>query len=590
MVLSRLYTTFLLLALALSSLVLPPALYAGDVLPASNEQEVTPETTATTAKPWQKKKKKKPTIAQSWKKVFTGDWASLNRYDNRNLMMSAVVFGSVYTLYYYCLRSPVPAANPNPQPNGQNKQIQNRQNGQNGKLQTGGKKKKRQPAPTAQDNMPENEEDIDDEILTPLDTDLIDFIDAIPKHAIPCIHQGPGTLTCGNHAFINTKWILEQLENFPNTQSQELGIILAHSTMPAFIQQEIAQHDQIVSQNRTSEIWKAYIVRQLTNSLAKPQSTWQWFAALFGLGESLRPEDRRTIDNVANLLHNITYTQKRSIDFSNGNSIVTIESIKGGLSPDIDATPLIVGKDKKGATPEEKAANTATAKRQCKNILDRIDLNAWQKNIGDQLMASDAMLKKAMSALPRGRDLDSAEIGSLVGHNKLSAIFTTKIKRDANGKPITDDIDNQVPHFVDQYNNPTDINNKILIIENSIQLLIKGATPFNNLKAVKLACANNNDFCFGFILRLSDPYHDYERLKTITDTTPFEKRHAIIAPMVNQDVRGSTRHWISVVLHRINGQNHYYVTDSMDASGTTKPKDRVDVRILIEALETDNSY
>ncbi len=54
---------------------------------------------------WQKKKKKKPTIVQSWKKVVTGDWASLNKYDNRNLTMSAFALCAGYTFYYYCLRS-----------------------------------------------------------------------------------------------------------------------------------------------------------------------------------------------------------------------------------------------------------------------------------------------------------------------------------------------------------------------------------------------------------------------------------------------------------------------------------------------------
>jgi hypothetical protein len=120
MILGRLVKTYLFLGLA--SVAFVPLTVLGQSVPADDEPTATTQPTPPAApKKWQKKKKKKPTILQSWKKVLTGDWASLNKYDNRNLTMSAVALGAAYTFYYYCLRS---APVVNQQNNGQRNQQQ----------------------------------------------------------------------------------------------------------------------------------------------------------------------------------------------------------------------------------------------------------------------------------------------------------------------------------------------------------------------------------------------------------------------------------------------------------------------------------
>jgi hypothetical protein len=560
MILGRFLKTYLFLWFV--SVALVPLTAIGQSVPTEDQSTATTQPTPPTApQKWQKQKKKKPTILQSWQKVVTGDWASLNKHDNRNLTMSAVTLGAVYTFYYYCLRS---APVVNQQNNGQRNPQQ----------------------------RPENPGDIPDAELTPAQQAVIDLetrINAVPKNSLPCI--GQAGLTCGNHAFMNTKAMLQHLEADPTIQPDALGAILAHRTRPVFIQNEIAQHDRITNERREPELWKAYITRQLTASLERKQSTWQWLTALFGFEYGFSRAELTARDNIAALLHDITYVQKQPVNFCvAGAQAPTNMSIKTTISNLIDNTNAIRGIDADHATNEERATNTAHAKEQCKQLLDHINLNVWQRNMGARLQASPEMLNHAKQTMPRGRDLDSAEIGSLIGKDKFTAEFMLKIKRDAEGKPITHDVDNQVPHFIDAYDKPTNINHKILIIEDSAQLLIKGTTLFNGLKAVKKACSEQENFCFGFILRLGARSHDYMKLKTIEPTTPLEDRYTIIEPIVTQDARYSMSHWISVVLHRANGQNHYYVTDSMDATGTTDPNNRLDVRILIEALETDNSY
>jgi uncharacterized protein YlzI (FlbEa/FlbD family) len=557
MVLGRLVKAYLFLGLA--SVALIPLTVTGQSVPTDDQSTATTQPTPHGApKKWQKKKKKKPTILQSWKKVVTGDWASLNKYDNRNLTLSAVTLGAVYTFYYYCLRS---APVVNQQGNGQRNQQQQRR---------------------------ENPENIPGYEPTPAQQAVIDLetrINNVPKNPLPCI--GQAGLTCGNHAFINTKWALEQLEQFPDTTPQALGAILTHNTMPNFIQHEIAEHDKITNERREPELWKAYIRQQVTNSLARKQSTWQWLTTLFGANHGFSQAELQARDNIATLLHDITYTKKQVINFCTaGSPTPTHISIKTTISNLIDTTNVIKGIDVIGASKEEKAANTAQAKEACKNLLDHINLNAWQRNMGTQLQATPEMLNTAKRTMPRGRDLDSTEIGSLIGREKVNAdaLYKTERKKDEHGNLLPDELDDQIIKWI---GDKTAINGKIVIVQDSIQPLLTGSTSFYDIQAVKQVCHEQANCTIGFALRLNARVRDnYEALKTITPET----REAILRPIVLQNAETSSSHWISVVLHRINGQNHYYVTDSMDIGGWIDPNARFDVRMLIEAIETNNSY
>lgn len=523
------------------------------------EQAAQPETPL--AQKWRKKKKKKPTIGQSWKKVVTLDWDAITPHDERNLLVSTTCAAILYSCYYLLTTKKAtltPGSNAlvNPTPDGNPAQSQ-----------TDAKKKKKKKQSSA-------------DIVTPKPPLWSDETTNAHTVAMPSI--GQHGLTCGNHAFINTRDVLAEIAKHPDQilTPEHLKTVLCTAERGTNIEKEIVDtHDPIVRQQRTEEVWKNYIKENIKKSLPQPTLKQRIFS-FFGLWT--KPIEHDTaIDNLTTIIFNKTYRDKKEIIFCSESSENSKEEVTKQLKSLINANVF----DPKNSTVNEKKHD------QCLALINAIDPEVWLASFSKTFAANTQTVQKALSAVGRGSDLESGEITRLVESMNLDAPFETKMNtslfpKDADGNVIIDGsiLDDQKIEFTT--NNPGDMNGKMYVLETGIRTVITGHNDFYLIKAIKEAYRTQPNFSFGFVFRETDPSRDYETIKTMEPT----HREETLRPMLDQRAEGSMTHWISVVLHRINGVNHYYVTDSLDTEGMKNAKDRNSIKILIEALETNNHY
>lgn len=104
MVFKRTFYPFML------SVGLAGGLFEPQAIRAANEPVQTTQEEDSLQKKWSKKKKKKPSIAESWQKIINFDWDQLNSHDEKNLIISALGTGFILS----CLYMFKPAAIPQP--------------------------------------------------------------------------------------------------------------------------------------------------------------------------------------------------------------------------------------------------------------------------------------------------------------------------------------------------------------------------------------------------------------------------------------------------------------------------------------------
>ncbi len=537
------------------------------------QSQASPDQTAQSETPlaqkWRKKKKKKPSIAQSWKKVVTLDWDAITPHDERNLLVSTTCAAILYSCYYVLTSRTAPIREHNdelinPEPN--------RNPANPAQPKPGAKKKKKKlPAPPT---------------YTKANITLA-------QHRIirPTAIQQSGNAKCGIYAAHNASQILRYISqktdfviNSQDDLLQIMNTVLAQDQVTLNTRLD-ANTDadaknlawaKFVCQKRNYDGLKGYFYKLLHKALIleklkiaqenaqkerskKYSGLWQivgWFMSIIPTqAQELTPAEKLAVQDLADFFAKYILAGKTI-------TLDTLVNQNNFAERFNEVTPLVIKND----DPEYKADGERGQKNKINSAHQLLQNNGIATALANTFGTDISLQKcKITDVDMTGNNLSSDETTLLLKKAKL----TYSILEDM------DEYDEEVKKAIKAENEEKyDLNGKATAIDTSNA----NQTGFyrNVINEVKKQMyASTKTFAHAFLIRTGRAEHTVDADDNTQDITA-----ALSATGVT--------HWVTLVVIKARDANSqwrtYYLTvDSMNCV----PIDSAEYKDIIEILEPD---